>query len=107
MALDRATVAVTETQTVTTVTTISHSIVINCQSENTSIFLPHACHVGTNDLKSAAQVVEECKKVNRALGIISRTIKYKRKSVLLSLYKTLARPHYCTPVCMVSTLRQR
>jgi len=39
-------------------------------------------------------------KANRALGIISRTIKYKSKSVLLSLYKSLVRPHleYCTPV---------
>ena len=44
--------------------------------------------------------VEACKKVNCALGMISRTIKYKRKSVLLSLYRTLVRPHleYCTPV---------
>jgi len=54
----------------------------------------------TSDLKSAAQVVEACKKANRALGMISRTIKYNSKSVLLSLYKTLVRPHleYCTPV---------
>ena len=53
-----------------------------------------------NDLKSAAQVVEACKKANRALGMISHTIKYKSKSGLLSLYKTLVRPHleYCTPV---------
>ena len=50
--------------------------------------------------KSAAQVVEASKKANRALGMISRTIKYKSKSVLLSLYKSLVRPHleYCTPV---------
>jgi len=54
----------------------------------------------TSDLKSAAQVVEACKKANRALGMISRTIKYKSKSVLLSLYKSSVRPHveYCTPV---------
>ena len=54
----------------------------------------------TNDLKSAAQVTEACKKANRALGMINRTIKCKSKSVLLSLYKTLVRPHlkYCTPV---------
>ena len=38
----------------------------------------------TSDLKSAAQVVEASKKANRALGMISRTIKYKSKSVLLS-----------------------
>ena len=32
--------------------------------------------------------------------MISRTIKYKSKSVLLSLYKSLVRPYleYCTPV---------
>jgi len=49
---------------------------------------------------SCTQVVEACKKANRALGMISRTIKYKSKSVLLSLYKSLVRPHleYCTPV---------
>ena len=39
----------------------------------------------SSDLKSAAQVVEACKKANRALGMISHTIKYKSKSVLLSL----------------------
>lgn len=44
--------------------------------------------------------MEASKKANRALGMISRTIKYKSKSVLLSLYKSLVRPHleYCTPV---------
>ena len=54
----------------------------------------------TSDLKSAAQVMEACKKANRALGMISRTINYKSKSVLLSLYKSSVRPHleYCTPV---------
>jgi len=54
----------------------------------------------TSDLKSAAQVVEASKKANRSLGMISCTIKYKSKSVLLSLYKSLVRPHleYCTPV---------
>ena len=53
----------------------------------------------TNDLKSAAQVLEACNKANRALGMINCTVKYKSKSVLLSLYKTLVRPHleYCTP----------
>jgi len=52
----------------------------------------------TSDLKSAAQVMEACKKANRALGMIGRTIKYKNKSILLSLYKSLVRPHleYCT-----------
>jgi len=34
----------------------------------------------TNDLKSAAQVLEACNKANRALGMINRTIKYKSKS---------------------------
>ena len=59
----------------------------------------------TSDLKSAAQVVEASKKANRALGMISRTIKYKSKSVLLSLYKSLVRPHleYCTPVWSVAS----
>jgi len=54
----------------------------------------------TSDLKSAAQVMEACKKANRALGMIGRTIKYKNKSILLSLYKSLVRPHleYCTPM---------
>ena len=107
MALDRATVAVTDTDgddSYDNFTFYRNQLSIG---EHFNLSSSYACHVGTNDLKSAAQVVEECKKVNRALGIISRTIKYKRKSVLLNLYKTLARPHYCTPVCMVSTLRQR
>ena len=54
----------------------------------------------TSYLKSAAQVVEACEKANRALGKIIHTIKYKSKSVLLSLHKSLVRPHleYCTPV---------
>jgi len=64
----------------------------------------------TNDLKSAAQVAEACKKANRALGMISRTIKYKScptadqsnightngpdySTVLLSIFYTLVRPH--------------
>ena len=41
----------------------------------------------TSDLKSAAQVMEACKKANRALGMIGRTIKYKSKSHVLSLYR--------------------
>jgi len=45
--------------------------------------------VFTNDLKSAAQAMEACKKANHVLGMINRTIKCKSKSVLLSLYKTL------------------
>ena len=39
------------------------------------------------------------KKANSAVGLISGVIRYKGKAVLLTLYKSLVRPHleYCTP----------
>ena len=39
------------------------------------------------------------KKANRALGMISHVISYTIQAVLLTLYKSLGRPHleYCTP----------
>jgi len=39
-------------------------------------------------------------KANKMLGLISRTIKYRHKSILLHLYKSLVRPHldYCSSV---------
>ena len=54
----------------------------------------------TSDLKSFCQVTEAYKKANRALGMISRSIQYKSKSILLCLYKTLVRPQleYCTQI---------
>jgi len=44
---------------------------------------------------------KECySKANKMLGLISRTIKYRHKSILLNLYKSLVRPHldYCSSV---------
>jgi len=54
----------------------------------------------TSDLKSFSQVTEAYKKANRAPGMISRSIQYKSKSILLCLLKTLVRPHleYCTQI---------
>ena len=39
-------------------------------------------------------------KANRVMGIIRRTISYKEPRIMLSLYKTLVRPHveYCSSV---------
>jgi len=56
--------------------------------------------VFTKELKVAKNCNEAYSKVNRMLGLISRTIKYKTPVTLLNLYKSLVRPHldYCSVV---------
>jgi ribonuclease P/MRP protein subunit RPP40 len=51
----------------------------------------------TADLKNTAHCIRAYKKANRVLGMIYRTISYKSQEIMLSLYKTLVRPHleYC------------
>ena len=51
-----------------------------------------------SDLKVSSQCAQAYGKANRMLGVINRTIKYKTKEVMLSLYKSLVRPllEYCT-----------
>ena len=51
----------------------------------------------TNNLKPYRQCQQAYAKASKALGLIARTISYKRSDVLLKLYKSLVRPHleYC------------
>ena len=51
----------------------------------------------TSDLKASAQCAYVCARANRVLGMISRTMVYRSPDILLSLYKSLVRPHleYC------------
>jgi len=53
--------------------------------------------VFSKDLKVANHCGQCYSKANRMLGLISRTIRHKNPSILLSLYKSLVRPHldYC------------
>ena len=50
-----------------------------------------------NNLKVSAQCVKVVKTANRILGMIKRTFNCRSKSNILSLYKSLVRPHleYC------------
>jgi len=52
----------------------------------------------SDDMKSSLQCIQAYSKANKMLGVINRAIVYKSKEVMLSLYKTLVRPHleYCT-----------
>ena len=54
----------------------------------------------TNDMKSSRQCLEAYNRTSRILGMIKRTISYKNTDIrpMLNLYKTLVRPHFCTPV---------
>jgi len=51
----------------------------------------------TSDLKCWQQCEYAYSKANRVMGMIRRTITYKEPKIMLSLYKTLVRPHveYC------------
>jgi len=53
----------------------------------------------TKNLKVSQQCKQAYAKASRMLGLINRSIKFKDKDILLSLYKTLVRPHleYCIP----------
>ena len=50
------------------------------------------------DLKCSQQCVYACNKANKVMGMIRRTIRYREPRIMLSLYKTLVRPHveYCS-----------
>jgi len=54
----------------------------------------------SSDLKPSQQCNQAYAKANRILGMITRTISYKSRGILLQLYKSLVRPHleYCTVV---------
>jgi len=49
------------------------------------------------DMKCSKQSMYACNKAMKVLGMIKRTIKFKDMRVMLSLYKSLVRPHveYC------------
>ena len=53
----------------------------------------------SDDLKWSNHCVQAYTKANRVLGMINRTIRSRDKRILLSLYKSLVRPHleYCSP----------
>lgn len=47
----------------------------------------------TNDLKWRKQVENSVNKANRMLGLISRNFSFRSKNIILTLYKSLVRPH--------------
>jgi len=49
------------------------------------------------DIKCSKQCMYAFNKATRVLGMIKRTIRFKDTGIMLSLYKTLVRPHveYC------------
>jgi len=53
----------------------------------------------TKDLKVSQQCKQAYAKASRMLGLINRSIKHKDRDILLSLYKSLVRPHLecCIP----------
>jgi len=53
------------------------------------------------DMKCSKQCMYACNKATKVLGIIKRTIRFKDMRVMLSLYKSLVRPHvkYCISAC--------
>ena len=53
------------------------------------------------NLSGSRQCAVAVKKANRMLGYIARSIEYKSKEVILTLYNTLVRPHleYCVQFC--------
>jgi len=62
----------------------------------------------SNDLKASRQCIQAYSKANR-IGVINRSIVYKTAEIILSLYKSLVRPHleYCTYGSIESSLCQR
>ena len=54
----------------------------------------------TSDLKCSQQCEYAYSEASRVMGMIKRTISYKEPRIILSLYKTLVRPHveYCSCV---------
>jgi len=52
----------------------------------------------SSDLKSSNQCIQACRKASKMLGMIKKTISYKKKpEIMVRLYKTLVRPQleYC------------
>jgi len=51
----------------------------------------------SSDLNSSNQCIQACRKASKMLGMIKRTIIYKKPEIMVTLYKTLVRPHleYC------------
>jgi len=47
----------------------------------------------TNDLKPSAHCTQNYTKANRMLGMIARTFSARDQHILLSLYKSVVRPH--------------
>jgi len=47
----------------------------------------------SNDVKSSQQCVVACNKANRVLGMIRKTISYKEQWMMVTLDKSLVRPH--------------
>ena len=54
----------------------------------------------SSNLKSSNQCIQACSKANKMLGMIKRTIRYKKPEIIVRLYKALLRPHleYCVSV---------
>jgi len=52
----------------------------------------------SHDLKASIQCIQAYSKANRMLGVTNRAIIYETADIMLSLYKSLVRPHleYCT-----------
>jgi len=52
----------------------------------------------SSDLKCSQQCIYAYKKAIRVMGMIKRTISYKEPKIMLSLHKSLVRPHveYCS-----------
>jgi len=53
----------------------------------------------SSDLKVGSQCMEAYRKSSQNLGNINRTIRFKNPGILVSLYKTMVRPHleFCSP----------
>ena len=47
----------------------------------------------TKDLKWQKETEKSCKTANRVLGFIASNFRYKKKELILPLYKSLVRPH--------------
>jgi len=54
----------------------------------------------SDDLKSGKQCSEAVKKANRTLGMIKQNFTDRSRETIISLYKTLVRPHlkYCSAI---------